>query len=299
MPVSDAELAAGLRAAFGRPVALEARRPWARRSSLPMEELLIDGEWLLFKDLSRGARARRPAFMVDPVREIAVYRELLEPAAVGAPALRGALAENRGRRAWLFLELVDGVPLDEADDLGAWEDAARWLARLHARPLPPAGAARLMLYDAAWLRRWPARALRREPALAPLADAAERAVERVSAWPAGLMHGEFYPANVLVEGTRIRPVDWETAGLGPGLLDIAALTSGSWDEQERARVERAYCDALPADRPRGRELADALAHARLLVAMQWLGWDARFMPPDEHAHDWLAEAGRLAQELVG
>ena len=300
MPVSDAELLAGLRAAFGRRVTLEARRPWARRSSLPMEELLVDGEWLLFKDVSRGPRPPRPAFMVDPLREIAVYREVLEPAAVGAPALRGALAEDGGRRAWLFLERVDGVPLDEAGELGAWKDAARWLADLHARPLPPSGAARLLRYDAAWLRRWPARALRREPALARFAAAAERAVEHISAWPASLVHGEFYPANVLVAGARIRPVDWETAGLGPGLLDIAALTSGSWVEQERVRVERAYRDALPAERrPAAAELAEALRSARLLVALQWIGWEARFTPPDQHAFDWLGEVQRLAAEPGG
>jgi aminoglycoside phosphotransferase (APT) family kinase protein len=298
--VSDAELAAGLNTAFGRRVALEERRPWARRSSLPMEELRVDGEWLLFKDVSRGPRPPRPAFMVDPLREIAVYRELLGPAAVGAPALRGAFAERGGRRAWLFLERVDGVPLDEAGELGAWEDAARWLADLHARSLPPPGAGRLLRYDAAWLRRWPARALRREPVLARVAAAAERAVEHVSAWPAGLVHGEFYPANVLVAGGRIRPVDWETAGLGPGLLDIAALTSGGWDARERARVELAYHDALPAERrPGAGELAQALRHARLLLALQWIGWDARFTPPEQHAFDWLGEVERLVAEPAG
>jgi Ser/Thr protein kinase RdoA (MazF antagonist) len=296
MSVSDAELAAGLCAALGRPVELTARRPWPRRSSLPMEELRVDGEWLLFKDLSPGVRPR-PAFMIDPLREIAVYREILAPAKIGAPRLRGALTDEG--RAWLFLERVDGVPLDEAHDLAAWEQAARWLARLHARPRPSTGTARLLGYDAAWLRRWPARALRGDPGLAPLADAAERAVQRVAAWPVGLVHGEFYPANVLVAGGRIRPVDWETAGIGPGLIDVAALTSGAWDRAERARIETAYRVALPPDRrPDADELADALDHARLLVALQWLGWDAGFEPPAEHAHDWRAEAQRLAAELA-
>jgi Ser/Thr protein kinase RdoA (MazF antagonist) len=258
-----------------------------------MEELRIDGEWLLFKDLSAAARAPRPAFMVDPLREIAVYRDLLEPAGVGAPALRGWLAD--GRRAWLFLERVEGAPLDEARDLGAWEAAARWLAHLHSRPLPTAGTGRLLRYDAAWLRRWQIRAAASRPALRRLSAAVERAVESVSSWPFGLVHGEYYPANVLVAGRRIRPVDWETAGLGPGLLDVAALTSGGWDARERVRVERAYREALPPGRrPAARELADALRQARLLVAVQWLGWDERFSPPEEHAHDWLADAWRLA-----
>jgi Ser/Thr protein kinase RdoA (MazF antagonist) len=297
MSLSDDELAAGLRAALGRPVELTARRPWGRRSSLPMEELRVDGEWLLFKDLSPGPRPPRPAFLIDPLREIAVYREILAPAGIGAPVLVGALAD--GRRAWLFLERVHGVPLDETREPAAWEEAARWLARLHARPLPPAGAARLLRYDAAWLRRWPGRAFRADPGLAPLADAAERAVQVVAAWPAALLHGEFYPANVLVAEGRIRPVDWETAGTGPALIDLAALTSGAWERVARARIEAAYRAALPAARrPSARELGGALVHARLLVALQWLGWEPGFRPPGEHAHDWRAEARRLAAQLA-
>ena len=61
--------------------------------------------------------------------------------------------------------------------------------------------------------------------------------EWAAARPRTFLHGEFYPSNVLiedaVEGPRVRPVDWEMAGLGPGLADLAALISGRWEEAER------------------------------------------------------------------
>ena len=289
MSVSSRELADGLRAVLGRRVELEERRPCPYGSSVPLEEVRVDGEWMIFKDLSPAPRSSRPAFMVDPLREVEVYRHGLAP---GAPELRGALVDER--RAWLFLERVDGMPLWQSGDPGDWEAAARWLAALHSRALP-AGESHLIAYNADWLARWAARAL---GVPSRVRGAAGRAAERLARLPAVLVHGEFYPSNILVSAGRIRPVDWETAGIGPGVLDLAALTSGRWSPEERDRLELAYRDALPADRrPAHEELAAASRDARLLVAVQWLGWQPGFVPPPEHAHDWLADAVRLAEEV--
>jgi thiamine kinase-like enzyme len=96
----------------------------------------------------------------------------------------------------------------------------------------------------------------------------------------------------------VRPVDWELAGVGPGLLDLAAITSGSWDAAERDRIACAYHRALPlAIRPRRADLLDALKHCRLLIAVQWLGWSSDWSAPAEHAHDWLSDAIAIAREL--
>jgi aminoglycoside phosphotransferase (APT) family kinase protein len=286
MPVSDADLVAGLRAALGRRVALEDRRPCPYASTAPLEEVRVDGEWLVFKDVSTAGGGGR---------EVAAYRDVLADAGFDAPALRGALVDRDGARAWLFLERVDGVPLWQVGDFAVWEAAARWLARLHARPV--ARVARgLARYDASWLRGWVRRAAAQGVPERVL-EAGERAVERLPAWQASVVHGEFYPSNVLVQdGTRIRPVDWETAGVGPGFLDLGALTSGRWTDDQRARLESAYREALPVERrPRPAELAAAMRDCRLLVAVQWLAWEPRLEPPPEHAHDWLADAERLAR----
>jgi aminoglycoside phosphotransferase (APT) family kinase protein len=295
MPVSDAELLAGLRAALGRPVALEERRPCPYASTAPLEEVRVDGEWLVFKDLSAGTSGARPASAVDPLREVAAYRDVLVDAALDTPALRGALVDRDGARAWLFLERIDGVPLWQVGDFSVWEAAARWLARLHAGAVPP-GARGLARYDASWLRGWVRRAAA-QGVPARVLEAGDRAIERLAAWPPSVLHGEFYPSNVIVQdGTRIRPVDWETAGVGPGFLDLGALTSGRWTDDQRARLESAYREALPVERrPRAAELAAAMRDCRLLVAVQWLAWEPRFTPPPEHAHDWLADAERLAR----
>lgn len=295
MPVSDAELRAGLATALGGEIGELRRLPWPYGSSAPVEELRIAGRApLLFKDLTPRSRPSRPAFLVDPLREVEAYTTLLD--GLDAPACHGAVVAPD--RVWLFLELVDGVPLWQAEGLAAWEATAAWLGRLHAAPVP--AGAHLLRYDGAHLRRWVHRAIAMAPDdLAAVRTPALQAVERLAAWPAAFVHGELYPSNVLVQdtsaGPRVRPIDWETAGVGPGLLDLAALTAGDWPPEWRARVVAAYRAALPGP-PDG--LDAALDAARLLVAMQWLGWSREWTPPPEHRHDWASDARELAARIA-
>ena len=313
MPVADRELRSALGDALGRPVSAIARRPNDYCSSFAIEDLevtLDGGEALrlVFKDTSassfaREADAAKPAELRDPAREIEAYLRVLGPAGVEVAACYGALADPEGGRHWLFLEAVDGFPLWQTDDPVTWDSAARWLARLHGLSAPT-GHRHLLRYDAGYLRRWIHRAVDFAPAgsLDAVAAGWERVIARLAAWPLTLIHGEFYPSNVLVRrggaGTSIVPVDWEMAGVGPGLLDLAALTSGGWSEEERERLALAYRDALPSlMRPPAHELLDALDHFRLYVAVQWLGWSRAWSPPVEHAHDWLADARLLGERL--
>jgi len=315
MPVTEAALRDGLEDALGRPVRSVARSAFAYSSSHPIEDLdVLDGDGrrlrMLFKDLSPASPGSRqpadvkPAFVRDPLREITVYQSVLRPGLVDAPACYGAHVDARAGRAWLFLEALEGELLWQAGPPAAWEAAARSLADLHGRDLPMA-ASNLLRYDEAWFRGWLERARARTSAgaLDGIVAGYERIAQRLACWPSSFVHGEFYASNVLVQrdrnGLRIRPLDWEMAGRGPGLLDVAALTAGRWTPDERRRLALAYFDASsPAVLARGREdFLDALEHCRLHLAVQWLGWSAGWAPPAEHAQDWLAEALTIAGEL--
>src|SRR3712207_1435794 len=82
-----------------------------------------------------------------------------------------------------------------------------------------------------------------------LAARYDRVVEELGRLPVSLIHGEFHPSNVLVRHQpnrgRVCPVDWETVGIGPSLLDLAALVAGRWAPDQRTALARAYFDALP------------------------------------------------------
>ena len=214
-----------------------------------------------------------------------------------------------------MIEKVPGVELWQIGELSVWEEVAGWLGRLHADfagRLAETSEANPDLLDLseAWFRSWCHRALERladseDPRAQSLRHALESYDDVVSALtglPRTFVHGELYPSNVLVvqgNPSRICPVDWEMAGIGPGLIDLAALVGG-WDEAERHRLIAAYLrgsreTSAGASTPEAVE-AD-LARCRLHLALQWLGWSADWRPPPEHAHDWLGEAVELADEL--
>ena len=95
-------------------------------------------------------------------------------------------------------------------------------------------------------------------------------------------------------------IDWEMAGIGPGLLDLAALTSGKLPAGWGAAVEAAYRDGLARHgwSSWSGGFAQALACCRLFMVVQRLGWAPRsWEPPRAHRQDWVAMAARLVEEI--
>ena len=322
---SDAELLEALETALGEAglpaPRLMRRRASEYRTSFPLEQLeltLEDGARLrlAFKRLewdalSDEARLAKPEFLHDALREPAVYAELLAPAALGTPRYYGSLAEPEAGRHWLFVEWVEGRELYQVGERELWEAAAAWLGTMHRRlaeQLDCGEDIRLLDYDRLHYRRWIDRALAfagapgqpqaRLRSLEWLAPHYEAAGEELLALPRTIIHGEFYASNVLVAGDsaepRVAPVDWELAARAPGVVDLAALVSGGWSKEDREAIAAAYRITAGPFSPSPRELA----LARLILAIQWLGWaPPEWEPPEGQRHDWLAEAVAIAEGL--
>jgi aminoglycoside/choline kinase family phosphotransferase len=304
------------------------RRPCAYRTSFALEELdveLADGTRLrlMMKDLSRtalheAAQSAKPALLYDPLREIHVYRDVLAGAGLGTPDYHGARIDPARGRWWLFIENVVGEVLWQVGEFEVWEETARWLARMHAAlGARAASEGPLLRYDTELLGVWAVRAAefadrpdsawtagqRRQ--IRQLAASYGKVTDALGALAPTFIHGEFYPSNVLVQrngAARICPIDWEIAAVGPGLLDLAALSVGKWTAAERSRLATAYRGAAASGAETAAHLTDAefdraLDFARLHLAVQWLGWDPGWEPPAEHRHDWLGEALELAERL--
>jgi Phosphotransferase enzyme family len=308
---------------LGRIVRLESA-PCVERTSFYLADLEIELEdgsilRLLLKDLGlknvhETARRVKPQFLYEPLREIRTYQEILSRDNLGTARFYGAVVRPSEDLYWLFLEKIPGMRLTEVADGSAWLQAARWLARLHTRFSRESDTLNrlvpLLHYDAGFYGLWLERAERFQAArLGPaawksLVDSYGRAIERLTRLPSTLIHGEFYGANILVEqcrvGSRIRPVDWELAAVGPGLIDLAALGSGAWTERERTEMAAAYHEALlaegwpplPFD-----ELLLALDDCRLHLSIRWLGWARDWSPPPENTHDWLGDAITLCDKM--
>ncbi len=307
------------------------REPSACHSSFPLEELTIwfaDGESLklIFKNLnpralSVEARAAKPEFLDDPLREIELYCCLLDSRQLGTAFCYGWVVDVTADRYWLFLEKVEGHELYQVGEFDIWRQTARWLAHLHSRyrnadGLPPAAQARLMRYDAAYYECWLERANSYQTHTAEnlqtpeqvrwqqLAQWYPQVVCELTALPTVLIHGEFYASNVIVQGTlpslRVCPVDWERAALGPGLIDLAALVAGNWTEVQKCDLALQYLAELQTcgiEAPQPEVFLRELHLCRLHLAVQWLGWSRNWSPPQEHQQDWLAEAVNNARAL--
>jgi hypothetical protein len=329
--ISGAALRTILEDALGEHPGLAGRVAGVRRrrspygSSFALHEVdvtLDDGAVvrMMFKDLGRDAllaEARRvkPPFLYDPMREIEVYRTLLGPNGLSTATCYGAVVDEHLGRYWLFLERVPGVELYQVGEFETWESVAAWLAGLHDTFAGPAEqlerAGHLLRHDGSFYRRWMDRALamasrRHDPratsGLGWLARRYHEVVERLASLPRTLAHGDCFASNVLVhrrgQDVRVCPVDWEMAAVGPGLLDLAALTLGGWTRKERRALALAYRSAADPSRLAdvGTFLAD-LDACRLHLAVQCLAWSPTWRPPAEHARDWLGEALRLGEEL--
>jgi Phosphotransferase enzyme family len=302
------------------------RRPCPSTSSFPVEEIDVefaDGSelQLVMKDLNseamaESARRVRPEFLNEPRREIQVYRWILPYAPPGTATWYGAIANPTIRRYWLFLERVDGLELQQVGAFSIWEGTARWIARFH-RSFPPTAVARLvrnsrlLVYDEAFYWRWLERARQfaaRRPMARRLVDRIARryapVVKRLASMPRTLIHGEFYPSNIMIRRrghqARVCPVDWEMAAFGPGLIDLASLTTG-WSQRKQRALMRAYRAALPGGLTRPTRIPSDFSVdfdcCRLHLAVRMLGWSEAWEPPPHHAHDWLADAVQIADRL--
>jgi hypothetical protein len=288
--------------------------PFAAATSHRIDEI---GPGWLRKDLAPEAllgeaRAVKPAFVHDPHREPAAYRELLRPLAIGPHC--AAAGDD-----WIVIERVPGVELWQIGEPDLWVRVAARVAHMHRRlavALLPghigSGAGRragpshadrvpLLVHDDRLFAAWRERAAAAGAPPVVLA-AHRRATERLVSIPPTVLHGELYPSNILVRTVGFRldvwPIDWELAGLGPAVLDVAALTAGGWAEPRRETMARAYFEA--AGRPSGSwdVFREDLAAARLHLCVQWLGWAPGWIPPAEHAHDWLGEALEVAEAIA-
>lgn len=105
--------------------------------------------------------------------------------------------------------------------------------------------------------------------LATLCKRFEDVVETLSEPPLVIVHGEFYPNNILFRQGTIYPVDWESTAVAIGEIDLASLTE-RWSSTivERCRAE--YLSARWPDGPPA-DFDQKLDVAKLYWRFRWLG----------------------------
>ena len=315
-------LEAGLARSRGRPARIRElqRDATSRSSSFRTERLRVttdDGEQLgiYFKDLHPQHQvtqswALRRADRMPSNREVQMYQVVLSPERFGTLALYGARWEPERGRCWLFIEDVGQHMLQSERDVVPWADACRWAARFHAatRDLPAAPTAFLPVYDEGRYRRCAERVQRMLERL----DATEGAVVRrgldyfteriewLSSLPRCVIHGQFFGKNIMLRPPpathRIAVIDWETAALGPGLFDLASISSGKWRPEQRLAMWQAYLDeyrAATGQPIEWEEFQREFTAVAVFHALDWLVWWSQHPEPSRRFPKFLRELEAL------
>ena len=212
-------------------------------------------------------------------REAAVYSYVLDPLGVSAPRCIAFRHDDLTDADWLVLEFLEGAtPLLESRRTRSLNRAAEWLGSFHGATeglWPDLLLSGVPFRDAAWYQGWMDRTASwagvlhlRYPWLAT-ACRNSSLFEPLLTAPHSVVHGEFSPANVLLRDGEVYPVDWESAAMAPGELDLAFFTLG-WPRRLRRRVEAAYARRRwPGGAPA--EFAETLRAARIHACFRVLG----------------------------
>jgi thiamine kinase-like enzyme len=235
--------------------------------------------------------------------EATIYREILQHAQVPTPQFIGAYSDVRTQEIWLFLEyLEDSNHLNKLDVQQGLLSAARWLGQFHAaneKRVPSKEYYFLSRYDAEYYAGWTARTLEythssqeQFPWLQSVCNEFMKLIELLLSEPLTVIHSEFYPRNILVSNGNVYPVDWESAAIAAGEIDLACLTEG-WGSDVVRECESTYQRARwPSGSPDA--FSVKLDVARMYQEFRWLG-------DREQWQEWgsrrIERIGRLARGL--
>ncbi|MCE3267169.1 MAG: putative homoserine kinase type (protein kinase fold) [Solirubrobacterales bacterium] len=239
--------------------------------------------------------------------EAGIYREVLEALPVETVPFYGDYRDPNNERCWLVLGHIDqAIHAHKASAQGAaMQAAARWIGEFHrlTEPLVPSGVPDWVeRYDAQHYARWARRTralagdLRgRHPWLAPACEAYESLVKHLVARSTTVVHGDYYPDNILLSDGRLWPLDWEWAAVGVGEIDLAALTF-SWPPELMASCETSYArarwgNAVPVD------FETTLAAARLYLCFRYMGISQEYIRDERRR--WRFQAVRDLSERLG
>jgi hypothetical protein len=222
-------------------------------------------------DIDNAAHGHRGAVAYESI----VYRNLLRTCGLSTAMYYGSYRRNGGKELWLILEfLEDARRVNKATFPGAMKAAARWIGHFHAQNVGRNPEAWLKSYGAEYYLGWARRTLlftqsrhRDFPWIKVLCEAFPQLMEVLLAAPTAIIHGEYYPKNVLACGGDIYPVDWESAALAAGEIDFASLVSG-WPEDVIRECKVAYAKARW-----GTDVSAAFERRCEIAALYWnLRW---------------------------
>ncbi len=222
--------------------------------------------------------------------EIQVYKHVLAPLPLTTPRFYGAWDHDPAGAAWLVIEYLDPsqrvTHVEEPE--ASVEAAAIWLGRFHALNEPRTPQPELSFLNRFDLQHYQGKLERMQmitrglitsyPWLSHLLEGFGQVIHILLDAKQTVIHGQYYPDNILYWEGRVYPVDWETAAVAAGVIDIASLTE-NWPQRAVERYKDAYLQARYGGAPSDQDFECHLAAARCYLQVHWLGHEADPLRP--------------------
>ena len=245
----------------------------------------------LFCKYESGASEGSHGHRGGVVYEAEIYQQLLVRAGVSTPRFYGAWTDPTDNTALLAIEHLDAaLRLNKSRDSSSFlVRAAVWIARFQRLvtqrlETPTLGRRYGRDYYLGWSQRAAdnvARVGLHHPWLAPLRRRFEDSLGLLTDGVQVPIHGEFYPRNILVHAGRIRPVDWESAALAVGEIDLASLVE-RWSPGVADACRTAYADTRWPGRPPS-DFGPRLDLARIYLHFRWISSNSFLAAPAQFA----------------
>jgi len=212
--------------------------------------------------------------------EAKVYRETLQPLRISTPTFYGVHIDKTTRAPWLMIEFLEGTRGHWSQNPDALILSARWIGKFHALNedrLSSPGLKFLRKYDRKYYLGWARRASRllsnsrtSFPWLSTLCDRFEMLLpDLLEKATLTVIHGEYYSNKTLYHDGMCSPVDWQSAAVAAGEIDLASMTQSRRSLMVR-KCEREYSRSRwPGGAPE--DFERILEAARVYMNLRWLG----------------------------
>lgn len=229
--------------------------------------------------------------------EIRIYRDLLDALGLTTPRFYGSHYDELTGDHWLAIEYIEGgETVNKGRQPDALVAAARLIGMGHARSLSlvrHVSAIDLITYEQAYFQSWAPRLrtfaqpiAEQYPWLDALCDGFLSYCERLVSFPRVLIHGEYTVHNILMRSAghppaqrtvgsetttvQVAPIDWESAAVSFGEIDLAFLIDGWWPDDIQQLCIQEYVRHRYDGRAPG-SFDEQLKAARLYTHFRWMG----------------------------
>lgn len=164
--------------------------------------------------------------------EAKIYDEIIRNISLSKIKFYGTCKLLENNETLMALEYLEGgSSLKGNSNSDAFFKASEWIGSFHAgsnNNLPDF----TKVYNVAYYKGWVDRALaywsltNLYPWLKDLANYFIENIYILTETGQTVIHGEYYSSNILIRDGVIYPIDWESAAIGPGEIDLSCLIEG-------------------------------------------------------------------------